>query len=108
MRLGGKLSLRHGHELEHVTIRVLEIDAAAASPVVELAIGDAPGCAAIGETGTLHASQNGVKLSIADVKGIVVALDRIHSVEQQRQLIVDANRRKVAVIVGGLIGQAKR
>src|SRR5215471_16338942 len=98
MRSDGKFSLRHGHELEHVTIRVLEIDAAAAAPVVELAIGDAPGCAAIGETGALYASQNRVKLRIADVKGIVVALDRIHVVEQQRQVVVDADRRKVAVV----------
>src|SRR5262245_23170144 len=38
----GPVSLRHGHQLEHVAVRVLEIDSAAAAPVVELAVVEAP------------------------------------------------------------------
>src|SRR5262249_46763254 len=34
----GPVSLWHGHQLQHVAVRVLEIDSAAAAPVVELAV----------------------------------------------------------------------
>src|SRR5215470_6697833 len=108
MRSDGKFSLRHGHELEHVPIRVLEIDAAAAAPVIELAVCDPPWRAAIAETGAPYVSQNGVKLGIAHVKGVVMALDRIHGIEQKRQRVVDANGCKVGVVVGGIVGQAER
>ncbi len=37
----------------------------------------------------------------------MVALERILGVEKQRQRVVDANRREVAVIIGGVIGKTK-
>jgi hypothetical protein len=46
-----------------VAIRALEIDAAAAVPVVELAVIKAPRRAAIGEARPLDAAENGVELA---------------------------------------------
>jgi len=40
-------SLRHSHQFKYMTVRVLEINASAAIPVIELAIVEAPGSAAI-------------------------------------------------------------
>src|SRR5205085_12026329 len=67
-------SVRHSHHLKHGTVRVLEINAAAAIPIVELAIVEAPRSAAIRDLRLLDATENGIKLGIAHVEGIVVAL----------------------------------
>src|SRR5262249_10819567 len=64
--------LRHGHQLEDVTVRVLEIDASAAVPVVELAVVQAPGSAAVRDAGRLDAAKDGIELRFADVEGVVV------------------------------------
>jgi hypothetical protein len=50
-------SLRHGHQFEHVSVRIAEIDAAAAVPVVELAVFEAPWRAAVGDFLSLDAAQ---------------------------------------------------
>ena len=39
--------LCHGHELEYVAVRVFEIEATATIPVIELAVIEAPGGAAV-------------------------------------------------------------
>jgi|HubBroStandDraft_6_1064221.scaffolds.fasta_scaffold705944_2 hypothetical protein len=44
---GAPTSLRHSHQLKHVSVRVLEINASAAVPVIKLAVVEAPGSAAI-------------------------------------------------------------
>ena len=36
-------SLGHSHQLKHVTVRILEINATATVPIVELAVVEAPG-----------------------------------------------------------------
>jgi hypothetical protein len=40
-------SLRHSHQLKQVTVRVLKVNASAAIPVIELAVIEAPRCAAV-------------------------------------------------------------
>jgi hypothetical protein len=54
---GVTASLRHGHQFEHVSVRIAEIDAAAAVPVVELAVFEAPWRAAVGDFLSLDAAQ---------------------------------------------------
>jgi hypothetical protein len=44
--------------------------------------------AAIGEPCRLDAIEDGIELGVAHVKGVVVALERVGVVEQQRRLIV--------------------
>jgi hypothetical protein len=41
------MSLGHSHQLKHVTVRILEINATAAVPIIELAVIEAPGSAAV-------------------------------------------------------------
>jgi hypothetical protein len=40
-------SLGHSHQLKHVTVWIFEVNASAAIPVVELAVVEAPGSAAV-------------------------------------------------------------
>src|SRR5262245_4409718 len=58
-----------------MAIGVAKIDAAAAVPVVELTVVEAPRRAAIGELRLANAAEDGIELGIADMEGIVVALD---------------------------------
>src|SRR5262245_62857431 len=88
--------LRHGHELEDVAVRVFEIDAAATIPVIELAVIEAPGGAAVSESGLLDALEDGVELGVVNVEGVVVTTERIVVVEQERQAVVHPNRREMA------------
>src|SRR5438552_6661157 len=90
-------SLRHGHQFEHVSVRVLEIDTAAAAPIVELAVVEAPGRAAIAEAGLADAAKDGVELGVGDMEGEVVTLERGIVVEQEHQALVDPYRREVAL-----------
>ena len=53
----GVALLRHRHQLQHVTVGIGEIEAAAAAPIVELAVLEAPGRAAIGEPRLLDAAE---------------------------------------------------
>src|SRR5688572_19302444 len=92
-------SLRHGHQFEHVAVRIPEIHAPAAVPIVELAILQASRTAAIGHPGLLDAIEDGVELAVADVKGVVVALERSLLVEQQRQRFVDTYRREIVDVL---------
>ena len=41
------MSLGHSHQLKNVTVRVLEISATAAIPIIELAVIEAPVSAAV-------------------------------------------------------------
>jgi hypothetical protein len=88
--------LRHGHELEYVAVWVFEIDAAAAVPVIELTVIEAPGGAAVCEPRPLDALEDGVELGIADVEGVMVTAERGVVIEQERQAAVHPNRREVA------------
>ena len=41
------MSLGHSHQLKHVIVRILEINATAAIPIIEFAVVEAPGSAAV-------------------------------------------------------------
>src|SRR5580698_6346308 len=88
--------LRHGHQLEHVAVGIAEIDAAAAVPVVELAIVEAPRRAAENDLGFLDAAEDGVELGFADMKRVMMTLELGIGIEQQRQRLVDPHRREIA------------
>ena len=51
-----------------MAVRVAKIDAAAAVPVIELTVAEAPRCAAIGELRLANAAEDGIELGIADVE----------------------------------------
>src|SRR5580765_4767205 len=85
-----------------MAIRVAKIDATAAVPVVELAVVEAPRCAAIDELRLANAAEDGIELGIADVEGVVVALELLDVVEKERERIVDTYRREMAVFRIGM------
>ena len=91
--------LRHCHELEYVVVQVFEINPAATVPIVELAVIEAPGGAAISEADLLDALEDGVELGIANMKGVVVTLEGGVVVEQERQAVVYPNRREMAAFL---------
>ena len=90
--------LRHGHEFEYMAVQVFEIDAAATVPVIELAVIEAPGGAAVCEPRLLDALEDGVELGIVNVEGVVVTAERGIVVEQERQAVVHPNRREMAAV----------
>ena len=79
-----------------MTVGILEINASAAVPVIELAVVETPGSAAIGELGVAYPLEDCVEFGIADVKGIVVAFERGLIIEQQGQRVVDPHGSEVA------------
>jgi hypothetical protein len=81
--------LRHGHELEHVAVWIAKIDPAPAAPIVELAVIETPRRAAEGDLRCLDAAEDRVELAIADVKGVMVALELFVVVKQQSERLVD-------------------
>src|SRR6476660_3810008 len=85
-----------------MAVRVAKIDAAAAVPVVELTVVEAPRCAAIGELRLANAAENGIELGVADVEGIVVALELLVVVEKERERVVDTYRREMTVFRIGM------
>jgi hypothetical protein len=64
-----------------MAVRIAKIDAAAAVPVIEVAVLEAPLCAAVGELRLANAAEDGIELGIADVEGVVVALELVLVVE---------------------------
>src|ERR1700720_3879032 len=88
--------LRHGHQLEHVAVGIEEIDAAAAVPVVELAVVEAPRRAAEGDFCLFDAAEDGVEFGLADMKRVMMTLELGVVIEQQRQRLVDPHRREIA------------
>jgi hypothetical protein len=54
-----------------MAVRVAKIDATSAVPVVELTVVEAPRCTAIGELSLPNAAEDGIKLGIADVEGVI-------------------------------------
>src|SRR5580704_9476476 len=87
--------LRHRHQFQQVAVRIVEIDAAAAAPIVELTIIEAPRRAAVGDLGFFDTRENRVELSVADVKSIVMTLELPICVEQQCQILVDLDRGEI-------------
>src|SRR5262249_43562140 len=91
--------LRHCHELEHVAVQIFEIYPATTVPIIKLAVIEAPGRPAISKAGLLYALEDGVELDIANVKGVVVTLERGVVVEQECQAVVHPNRREMAAFL---------
>src|SRR5246127_5614442 len=85
-----------------MAIRAAKIDAAAAVPVVELTVVEAPRCAAIGELGLANAAEDGIELGIADVEGVVVALELLVVVEEECERVVDTYRREMVAFRIGM------
>src|SRR5690348_18268757 len=85
-----------------MAVRVAKIDAAAAVPVVQLAIVQAPRRAAIGELRLADAAEDSIELGIADVEGVVVALELLVVVEKERERVVDTYRREMAAFRIGM------
>jgi len=75
-------SVRYGHEFEHMAVRVAKVDAAAAVPIIELTVIEAPRCAAVRQLRLANAAQDGIELGIADVEGVVVALELLVVIEK--------------------------
>ncbi|MBU6461347.1 MAG: hypothetical protein KGI99_04565 [Bradyrhizobium sp.] len=75
-----------------MAIRVAKIDAAATVPVIELAVLEAPRCAALCELRLANAAEDGIELGVTDVEGVVVALELVLVVEKERERVVDAYR----------------
>ena len=80
-----------GHDLEQVTVDVLEVEgAAAAACAVDLHVLVVEGAAAVGDARRLHPFVDAVELRIADVEGVVNALhDGPQLVEVHGQGVVD-------------------
>ena len=74
LQVGARL-LWHGHELKYVAVRVLEIEAAATIPVIELAVIKTPGSAAVCEPSLFDALEDGIELVIANVESVVLTAE---------------------------------
>ena len=80
-----------------MAVWISEIDATAAVPVIEFAVVEAPGGAAVCEPRLLDALEDGVELGIADVEGVVVTTERGVVIEQECQAVVHSNGREMPV-----------
>src|SRR6516165_7145265 len=85
-----------------MAVRVAEIDAAAAVPIIELTVVEAPRCAAVHQLRLANAAQNGIELGFADVEGVVVALELLVVVEKECERTVDTYRREMAAFRIGM------
>jgi hypothetical protein len=79
-----------------VAVRILEIDAAAAIPIVELAIVQAPRRAAVGKPRLFDAVENGIEFGIVHVERIMMTFKSLVRVEEERERLVDAYRREMS------------
>ena len=91
-----------------MAVRVAKIDAAAAVPIIELTVVEAPRCAAKGELCLANAAEDGIELGIADVEGVVVALELLVVVEKQRERVIDTYWREMAAFRIGMEAENAR
>src|SRR5205814_3778963 len=91
------------HHLEHVPIRVLEIEATAAVPVVDLHVAARARAAAIGDALALDAVEDRVEFRVADPERVMMAFELFAVVEIERQVLVDPDRLEMRVrpLIGG-------
>src|SRR6516162_4980213 len=89
-------SLRDCHQFQHVPVRVAKIKTAAAAPIVELAILEAPRRAAEHDLGLFYTAKNGVEFAIGDMEGEVMAVEVALVVEEQGQLLATRHRRELS------------
>ena len=80
-----------------MAVRVAKIDAAAAVPVIEVTVVEAPRRAAVGELRLPDAAEDRIELGIADVEGVMVALELLVVIEKERECVVDTYWGKMPV-----------
>jgi len=80
-----------------VPVRVFEIDAAAAAPMVDLHVGARARAAAIGNALVLDAGEDRVELRFADPERVMMVLEIAALVEIEGQLVVDLDRREMGM-----------
>src|SRR5215510_16377651 len=85
-----------------MAVRVAKIDAAAAVPVVQLGVVEAPRRTAIGELRLADAVEDSIELGIADVEGVVVALELLVVAEKERERVVDTYGCEMAILRIGM------
>src|SRR5579863_324575 len=78
-------------------VRIVEIDAAPAAAMVDLAVGARPRPAAIADPLCLDPPENRVELGFADHESVVVRLEPLAFVEIEGQSLVDMHRCEMRV-----------
>src|SRR6516165_8805912 len=81
-----------GQYFEQVTIRVAEIETAAALAVIDLHVLRGARPTAIGKALPADPVEDPVKLRLADLEGVMVPLEAVPIVEVDRQCLVDPHR----------------
>src|ERR1700722_3261950 len=98
-------SLRHGHQLEDVAVGVLEVHAAAAVPVVELAVIRVEGRTAVAQACRFDPAEDGLERAVVDMEREMMGVETGRLIEQQCERVVDVDRREMPR--GVLEGQAE-
>lgn len=80
-----------------MAVRRLEIDAAAAAPIIELAVLPAPGRAAEGASGVAHAREDRVEFRVRDMEGVMASGEGLAVGEEKGQRLVHEHRGKMIV-----------
>src|SRR5919109_5076315 len=81
--------------LEHVAVRVAEIETAPATPAIDLRVVERERSAAIGEALGADALEDRVELGLADLERVMVTLELRIIIEIQGQRVVDSQRSEV-------------
>ena len=76
-------------------VRVVEIEAAAAAPAIDLHVGARARAAAVGNPLRLDTIEDRVELGVADLEGVVMRFEVAAFVEIEGQLLVDLDRREM-------------
>src|SRR5882672_388912 len=91
---------RDRHYFQEVTVGILEVKPTSAAAAIDVAVVEAIGPTAVGHTFRLHSGKDGIKVGIADVESVMMALTSSGIVtgvapplgfvgESQRQTVVD-------------------
>lgn len=77
-----------GEQFEQMTVRIAEVDATAAVPVIQFSIFRIPWMAAVRQPSLSHSVEDSVKFVITHPECIVMGLKRIIFIEIERQSVV--------------------
>jgi hypothetical protein len=66
-----------------MTVRIMKVDATATFTSIHLAVRRASGFTAPGKPGLLHALKDRIEVAIADVKRVMMRLERVGGIEIQ-------------------------
>src|SRR5262249_14570525 len=84
-------------DFQHVAVGIVEIDAAPAAPVVDVAVGARPRAATVGDALGLDPGKDRVELGLADPEGVMVRLELAARVKIEGQRLVDLHRGKMGM-----------